>query len=113
MRAAACSRSAHANGKSPDHCSHTKCTARVVWPANATQSSRHRCAAVQPCHAVDQEQELRSAVEQFVDELDAETVVDSDVARMQHQLSAANAKVCTAMAQHDMTLMHHRLSSAS
>lgn len=93
MRTAACSRVPHATAKSPDHSSHTTCTARVVWPENATQQSRHRCAAVQPCNAVDQEQELRSAVEQFVDELDAEPVADSDVAQLQHQLSDANAKL--------------------
>ena len=67
--------------------------ARVVWPANATQSSRQSAC----CHALDQEQELRSAVEQFVTDLESTTASDQSseaaVADLQMQLADANAKV--------------------
>ena len=73
-----------------DPCSNV---ARVVWPANATQSSRQSAC----CHAVDQEQELRSAVEQFVSDLESDGAStegpDAAVAGLQMQLADANAKV--------------------
>jgi len=65
-------------------------------PANSTQSSRQRGAGVQPCCAADQEQELRSAVENFVDdvEVDSREQADGVLASLQAQLSDAIAQVC-------------------
>lgn len=69
--------------------------ARVVVPKNATQSSRQRGAPVRLCRAIEQEQELRSAVEQFVEDLESDSGEESEAAvtALQAKLSDATEKV--------------------